>query len=42
MVCILALNHSFAQEAAKLPNGEISARSFVDQSQIVSKYTTEL
>jgi hypothetical protein len=29
-------------EADRLPNGEVSARSFVDTSQIVSKYTTEL
>jgi hypothetical protein len=29
-------------EPPDLPNPEISARAFVDQSQIVSKYTTEL
>lgn len=40
--CLCLRSHSAAQGAPKLPNGEISARSFVDQSQIVSKYTTEL
>ena len=42
VACLGLQNHSSAQEAPRLPNGEVSARSFVDQSQIVSKYTTEL
>ncbi|MDB6004206.1 MAG: hypothetical protein JWR15_1193 [Prosthecobacter sp.] len=33
---------SFAAEPAQLPDGNVSSRSFVDQSQIVSNYQTEL
>lgn len=32
----------FAEEPRKLPDGAVSSRSFVDQSQIVSRYNTEL
>jgi hypothetical protein len=31
-----------AQQGSAAPNGEVSARSFVDTSQVISKYTTEL
>ncbi|WP_395742982.1 hypothetical protein [Prosthecobacter sp.] len=33
---------AFATEPAKLPDGYVSSRSFVDQTQIVSNYQTEL
>jgi hypothetical protein len=32
---------AFGQESTPLPNGEVSARSFIDTAQVISKYTTE-
>lgn len=40
---LLSICHlTSAAETRKLPNGEVSSRSFVDQSQIVSNYQKEL
>jgi hypothetical protein len=41
VVCVL-LSQVSSAERPNLSDGQVSARSFVDQSQIVSKYTTEL
>ena len=41
-LCLIGLSGARADEISKRPDGALSARSFVDQSQIVSKYTTEL
>lgn len=40
---ILGLSYAavFAADAPRIPDGTVSSRSFVDQSQIVSKFTTE-
>jgi hypothetical protein len=41
-LCIgLAGSRALAEEKPRLPDGALSSRSFVDQAQIVSKYTTE-
>ena len=42
MLAGVSSNHAFSAEKLNLPNGQVSARSFVDQSQIVSKFTSEL
>lgn len=38
---IATAGHAETDRPLSLPNGEVSARSFVDQAQIVSKFTTE-
>jgi hypothetical protein len=42
LLVTLSIDSASAAEPPVLPNGQVSARSFVDQSQIVSKYTAEL
>ncbi len=39
MPCVLSAQE--ARDELKFPDGEVSSRSFVDQAQIVSKFTTE-
>lgn len=42
MLLFLPLASSLAEEGPRLPDGLVSSRSFVDQSQIISNYSTEL